>query len=166
MLASLAGGGAQSPEMIIGSLAVVVLVCFGIWRFVHWLMDGPPGPDPWDQQVAEELRQDDATPLCHRCLTPHDQRTDFCPQCGAPVGDYTNWLPYPYLFSVGHTLRIGTTGEYRHSPLTVSGFFLLAVAEYTLFAPIYWFVVLRGLRRPLPPPMPDQGASPDATNKD
>jgi hypothetical protein len=43
----------------------------------------------------------------------------------------------------------------------VCGFFLLSAAEYIIFAPIYWFMMLRGLRakkrselipsEPLPP---------------
>jgi hypothetical protein len=61
------------------------------------------------------------------------------------VGQYTNWLPFPYLFSVGHALRIGTSGEFRRSPLTVIGFMLFGLAEYALFVPIYWIVFLHKL---------------------
>lgn len=143
--------GIPSPEMTGGLLLFVVLGGCVIWLFVRWLMDGPIRPDPWDQQVAEDLDKADATPLCHRCLLPHDSLTNFCPRCGAPVGEYTNLLPYPYLFSIGHTMRIGTAGEYRRSPLTIVGFFLLAIAEYAFFAPVYWFMFIRRLNQPEPP---------------
>lgn len=147
MFMAQAFNGAPSPEMTGGLLLFVVLGGCVIWLFARWLMDAPVYPDPWDQQVAEGLDNADATPLCHRCLSPHDRLTNFCPRCGAPVGEYTNWLPYPYLFSVGHTMRIGTAGAYRRSAVTILGFFLLAVAEYAIFAPVYWFMLIRRLPR-------------------
>jgi hypothetical protein len=109
--------------------------------------------------VAEDVEKDEAMPLCHRCLSPHDPLRNFCAQCGAPVGEYTNWLPYPYLFSIGHTMRIGTAGEYRRSAFIIFGFFLLAFAEYAFFAPVYWFIFVRRLRRPEPPITPATPAS-------
>jgi len=157
---------ATSPEWTIGFLGVIALAGYGIWGFVRWLLSGPVSPDPWDEQVTAEVAKEEATPLCHRCLLPHEVSADFCSHCGATVGQYTNWLPYPYLFSVGHTLRIGTIGNFRHSPLTIGGFLLLGLAEYALFSPIYWFVFLRNLSRqpsaqpsesPLPPSPPGHG---------
>jgi RNA polymerase subunit RPABC4/transcription elongation factor Spt4 len=108
------------------------------------MLKQPMHPDPWDQKIAAEIGREEATPLCHRCLTAHDSATDFCPACGAAVGQYTNWLPYPQLFSIGHALRIGTSGKFRRSPLTVSFFLLFSLVECTLFAPIYWiFMALK-----------------------
>jgi hypothetical protein len=43
------------------------------------------------------------------------------------------------------TLRIGASGDYKRSPLTIAGFFCLGIAEYELFAPVYWFMLLKGL---------------------
>ena len=133
------------PATRVGLLAIAVLLCFGLWMLIRWLFSGPPQPDPWSEEVAAEIAKDDAVPLCHRCLAPHDSQVDFCPDCGAAVGPYTNLLPYPYLFSIGHTLRIGTSGDFRRSPLTIVGFFCLGIAEYALFAPFYWFMLLKGL---------------------
>jgi hypothetical protein len=162
MLTTQAFNGSPSPESAAGLLGLLALVACGIWLFVRWLKDGPATPDPWDQDVAEALEKEQAGPLCHRCLSPHDDRANFCATCGAPVGIYTNWLPYPYLFSIGHTMRIGTSGEFRRSPLTIAGFFLLGLAEYTIFAPVYWFVFIRGLCRPLPPRIQDIQYPPSA----
>jgi hypothetical protein len=44
---------------------------------------------------------------------------------------------------LGHTLRLGTAGDYKRSPITVLGFVLLALAEYTIFAPIYLYQFFR-----------------------
>jgi hypothetical protein len=140
------------PELTVGFFALSVLAGCGCWVFIQWLRKGPVTPDPWDGEIAAGLEKQEAMPLCNHCLSPHNANTDFCPECGAAVGQYTNWLPYPYLFSIGHALRIGTAGEFKHSPLTISGFLLLGLAEYSIFSPFYWFVFLRSLFRRSPTP--------------
>ena len=145
MLMMQLSGGAQSPEMTVGFLALVLLACCGIWGLVRWVLSSPVHPDPWGEAVSADLDREDAVALCHRCLSPQEHPANFCPRCGAPVGQYTNMLPFPYLFSVGHTLRLGTAGDYRRSLLTVLGFFVLAAADMLLLAPVYWFVFLRRL---------------------
>jgi len=132
------------PDALIGMLAVMVLFyCLGL--FFRRLQVGPTTPDPWDDQTTAAMENDDAVPLCHHCLTPHSAAADFCPECGAAVGEYTNLLPYPYLFSVGHALRIGAFGNFKRSPLTVAGFLALGFIEYSVFAPFYWFRLLRNI---------------------
>lgn len=145
MFATQLSHGDNDPDLLVGILAVAGLLGCGIWALMKHVLTGPAQPDPWDKNIAAEIGKEEATPLCHRCLTAHDSSTDFCPACGAAVGQYTNWLPYPYLFSVGHALRIGTSGEFRRSPLTVLGFLLFSLTEYTLFAPVYWILMLRNL---------------------
>ena len=148
--------GADSPEWKIGVPAIMLLGGIGVYALVRWIFNGPPATEPWDEEVNRELANDEAVPLCHRCLTPHPPAADFCPQCGATVGQYTNWLPYPYIFSVGDTLRLGTAGQFHRTRLTVLGFVFLALAEYTVFAPFYlalFFLYLVPRRSPpLPPP--------------
>ena len=132
------------PDVLIGIVAVSVLYyCLGL--FLQRLRVSPTTPDPWDDQVAAAIENDDAVPLCHHCLAPHSAAADFCPECGAAVGEYTNLLPYPYLFSVGHALRIGAFGNFKRSPLTVAGFLALGFIEYSVFAPFYWFRLLRNI---------------------
>lgn len=132
----------SDPELLVGFVAVTGLIVVSVWAFMKRMLKQPVRPDPWDKTIATEIGSEEATPLCHRCLTAHDSSTDFCPACGAAVGQYTNWLPYPQLFSIGHALRIGTSGEFRRSPLTVSFFLLFSLIEYTLFAPIYWILMV------------------------
>lgn len=138
---------AQGRETLVAVLAIVGLLGVAVWRLVRWLIQAKPTPDPWDETIAAEIAKDDATPLCHHCLCPHSDSTDFCPECGTPVGQYTNWLPFPQLFSIGHVLRTGTSGEFKRTPLTILGFMLFSFAEYMLFAPIYWIVFLRKMFR-------------------
>ena len=157
----------EDPTMRVGVLGIVILLCLGLWMLIRWLFSGPQRPDPWSDEVAAEIAKDDAVPLCHRCLAPHESWVDFCPDCGAPVGAYTNWLPYPYLFCIGHTLRIGASGDFRRSPLTIAGFLCLGLAEYALFAPVYWFMLLKGLStrgKSEPPSDPPPGDSPAAAD--
>lgn len=136
---------AYGPERLVGYLAITGLGCFLFVRFFVWLLKGPREPDPWGEQIAAELAEGNCTPVCHRCLTPHDPLVNFCPKCGAAVGEYTNLLPFPHLFSVGHGLRIGTSGGFKRSPLIVGGFILLAIAEYAVFAPVYWVMLFRNI---------------------
>jgi hypothetical protein len=161
----------DNPERLVGLLGILLLCGGGIWMLVRWFRDAPMQPDPWDAKVEAELASEKAAPMCHRCLCPHHEAEYFCPECGAPVGTYTNWLPFPYLFSIGHTLRIGTDGTYRHSPLIIAGFLLFSWLEYgeyfPLFVPVYWFVFLKRLwQHPTsapssnpPPSAPVQGAA-------
>jgi hypothetical protein len=125
-------------ERLVGILAVLGVIGYFFVRFLKAVLSRPLRPDPWDEQVSADLAEGNGIPICHRCLAPHGPLQNFCADCGAPVGEYTNWLPYPYLFSLGHTLRIGTSDTFRRSPLTVAGFILLSLVEYAVLAPFYW----------------------------
>ena len=152
---------AADPEFRVGVLALVFLAAVGVYALVRWFVSGPYSADPWGEEVEKGLESDEALPICHRCLRPHSPVVDFCPNCGATVGQYTNWLPYPYIFSLGDTLRLGTSGAFHRTFLTDFGFMLLALAEYTVFAPLYWiflFLPRSSQAPPLkPPPLPAQG---------
>ena len=141
----------EPSDLKILALALTVIGSFTLWRFAHWLLDGPTTAEPWDDQVAAAIAQDEATPVCCRCLHPQELSANFCPECGAPVGTYTNLLPFPYLFSLGDLLRIGTSGVFHRTPVTIVGFMLLGLAEYTILAPFYWFMFLRNLKGQHPP---------------
>jgi hypothetical protein len=136
----------EPSDLTVLTLVVTVVGCFALWRFAHWLLDGPAPAEPWDEEVATAIAQDEATPVCCRCLQPQEPSANFCPKCGAPVGTYTNLLPFPYLFSLGDLLRIGTNGVFNRTPVTIVGFVLLGLAEYTVLAPFYWFMFLRNLK--------------------
>jgi hypothetical protein len=150
ILSQIDSAGSQ-PEMLVAFLATIALGIFAIWKSWHSLRRTQPTPDPWDETITAEMEKPEATPLCHRCLQPHSDSADFCSECGAPVGQYTNWLPFPQLFSIGHVLRTGTSGEFKRTPVTILGFILFSLAEYTLFAPIYWIIFLYKLSTPALP---------------
>src|SRR6478609_6375269 len=101
------------PEFIIGMLGIVGMVAVGGWFFVRRFLNSPKPAEPWGIEVTEALESGEATPLCHRCLSPHDELVNFCPVCGATVGQYTNLLPYLYIFSIGDLLRVGTRTPFR-----------------------------------------------------
>jgi hypothetical protein len=150
--------GIDSSEGRLLILVVTFVLAVAVFRLLRWLAQPPSQPEPWDDQVAQAIDREDATPICPRCLEPYDRSADFCLDCGAPVGAYTNWLPFPYIFSMGHLLRTGTSGEFKRTPLTVLGFFLLGIAEYACFAPAYWFMFLRNLGRQRPIEHPSPGS--------
>ena len=144
---------ATDGEILVGLLVLLAFALYGMVRLLKWLSSGSRQPDPWDEEVSAKLADSSTPLLCHHCMVPNDPGVYFCQECGAPIGDYTNYLPFPYLFSLGHTLRLGTNGEYKRTPVTILGYVLLAFAEYVIFAPIYLYQFLRHLpRKPRPQP--------------
>ena len=141
---------ASDSEMLVGLITIIVSILYALILLLKRLTTGPVSPDPWDAETAAKLEDVNTQVLCHRCLVPNEPLANFCENCGAPVGKYTNYLPFPQLFSIGHALRVGADGEYKRSPMTVLGYFLLALAEYTVFAPVYWYWLLRRMPRKEP----------------
>lgn len=139
-----------TPEQVVGALALLGLSGIAVWRLGKWFLQSPAKPDPWDAQVAVEVSQENATPLCPHCLLPQPAAADFCTNCGATVGQYTNWLPFPQLFSIGHVLRIGAFGKFKRSRLIIFGFWFFGLFEYSVFAPFYWFRLLQNRFQPGP----------------
>ena len=133
-----------SPEAV---FAIVVLVALGAFQLIRWLRKAASSPDPWSQEVEEALQKEDALPLCPHCLAPQEQETWFCGECGNSIGPYNNLNPYLYIFSLGDLFRRGVTEHVRRSPLVVVGFLLLSLSEYIIFAPYYWFLFFRNLKR-------------------
>ena len=125
------------------SVGLGVLLCL----MGRWLRASSPStPDPWPEEVASAVSDPEVQPLCHRCLTPHPDEGWFCPVCGAAVGPYNNYMPYLQIFSEGEVLRAGVTDHYRRSALVVTGYVLLSLSTLFIFAPIYWFFLMRHLR--------------------
>ncbi len=52
-----------------------------------------------------------------------------------------------YIFSQGEALRTGVAEGVRRSPLVVAGYFLFSLSLFGIFAPVYWFFLLKNLRR-------------------
>ena len=138
-------------EWNVAITGATVIAAYLLWRrFTRWFWK-PTTPDPWGAEVAEALDSPDATPICPHCQTPHGLDRWFCSECGRAVGDYNNVNPYLYLFSLGEVLREGTSGRVRKTWLTVAGYLTLSLAEYAVFAPVYWFFLFRNLMRQDPP---------------
>ena len=129
-------------------MAIVAAVAAVLaWRGLRWLCKGKSGPNPWDAETEARIQGTDATPLCTRCLEPQEAGTRFCTHCGLPVDSLVPFSPYLYAFALGDVLTTGTTRNFKVSWLTVGGYLLLSIATYAVFAPIYWFRLLRNLHR-------------------
>jgi len=126
-----------TPEETVGALAVLGLIGAAIYGFCRWLMACPRTPDPWGADIEQAVEREEAVPVCPHCLTPQEHNGWFCPECGSTTGQYSNYLPFVYLFSVGDALRAGVQQPNRWSPLLVAGFVLVAFAWFSVLAPIY-----------------------------
>jgi hypothetical protein len=128
-------------------LVVVASVFLATVLIARWVGNIHPGPDSWDADIDLAVRQRDAVPVCHRCITPQLPGSWFCPECGTAVGPYNNCLPYINIFSIG---EVFTAGAWRNVPVnkvTVVGFLLASACYYFVFVPFYWYRLWRNLSR-------------------
>ena len=121
-----------------------------VWRLFPWLcakFAKPLEPNPWDEDTEARLHEDEAVPLCPRCLEPDKEGVQFCRDCGFPTGPYAPWSPYLYVFVLGDLLRTGVDRPFRVRGTTVCFLLVVSFVEYAIFAPIYWFFLFRNVRR-------------------
>ena len=130
-------------EQALVALVILGMVVVALYRLVLWLMAAKRTANPWGDEVSQALDQEDAVPLCHHCLTPQQHDGWFCPECGATVGPYSNYLPFVYVFSEGEVVRAGVTERIRRSPLIVVGLVLTSLAMCAVAAPFYWFFLFK-----------------------
>jgi hypothetical protein len=126
-----------TPEETIGMLAILGLIVAAIIAFCRWVFAGPRTPDPWDAEIESAVEGEEAVPLCPHCLAPQEHNGWFCPECGSTTGQYVNYLPYVYLFSVGDAFRAGVQQRNPWTPALVVGYVLIAFAELSILAPVY-----------------------------
>ncbi len=129
----------EAKLFILVGMALTVVCAY---RLLIWFR-----PDPWDESVSAGMEQADAGALCCRCLELVPEGRHFCDHCGLTSDPCTNYSPYLQLFSLGDALRTGSFGSFSTRPLVIAGFLFLGLCEYAVFAPIYWFFVLRNVRR-------------------
>jgi hypothetical protein len=152
-----------APESQIIGIGLLTVTVLSSVVFFRWLFAGPRSKDPWGEQISTDVESPEATPVCHRCLSEHDSLVHFCPRCGAAVGECNNVLPFEQLFSEGEVFRNGTSHHLPRRPLIVSGYVLLSLAAYSIFAPVYLYFFFRNLlqtREPAPlEPLEPESAS-------
>lgn len=107
----------------------------------------PSVPDPWPEEIESALWGPDALEVCHHCFTPHDEHGWFCPECGASVGPYNNWMDYLQIFAIGEVMRSGVGTDARFTRLTVPGYIVLGLLQFGLFSPVYFFRLVMNWRR-------------------
>jgi len=137
----------RDPERIVGEVALVVLAFVHVCRVFVRVGQIPTSPDPWDKEIEKALHEPEAMEVCHRCFDPVTPGSWFCQQCGYAVGPYNNLMPYINVFSEGEVLRNGVNDKLRRKPLIVAGYLLVSLNLYLVFAPIYWILLYRNLKR-------------------
>jgi len=96
-----------SPEETVGLIGIIGVGCAAFYAFGKWLLAAPSTPDPWGPEVEEALQKEEAVAVCPHCLTPQAHNGWFCPECGSVSGQYGNYLPSVYIFSIGEAARAG-----------------------------------------------------------
>ena len=126
-----------SPEETIGALVILGLIFGTVYAFSQWVFACPRTTDPWGADIEQAVEGEDAVPVCPHCLTPQDHNGWFCPECGATSGQYSNYLPNVYIFSMGDAVRAGVQQRSRWTPFLVTGYVLIAFAFFSILAPVY-----------------------------
>jgi len=149
-------------------LELFIVVIFGamvLWRvsgvLAEWCRGIVVPPDPWDAEISARLDEPEAAPVCHHCFTPQQHDRWFCPECGAAVGPYNNYLPFIYIFSIGEVARNGVYGPVRRNFVTVLGYVWFGASQYLVFAPVYWYYFFVNLRRWATPAPSDENLTVD-----
>ena len=137
----------MNPEHLIGVIGLAVLVVALVWRFFVWIAQMPKPPDPWDNEIEKAVHEPEAVEVCHRCFDPVSPGSWFCKRCGCSVGPYNNVMPFLNVFSQGEVLRNGTNDKLPQNALIVVGYLLVSLSMYFVFAPVYWVLLFRNLRR-------------------
>jgi hypothetical protein len=135
------------PNLLVAEIAVAGLALAGLWRLMVWVRTTPVKPDPWSAEIEASLHQADATPICHRCLSPYADDVWFCETCGAAVGPYNNYMPFVDIFSEGEVFRNGVNDRLKANPLIIGGYLLASLISYNIFAPVYWYFFFKHLAR-------------------
>jgi len=126
-----------TPEETVGTLAILGLIGLAIGAFCRWLLACPRTPDPWGAEVEQAVEREEAVPVCPHCLAPQEHNGWFCPECGSTTGQYSNYLPYVYIFSMGDAVRAGVERRGRWTPLLVAGYVLISITYFYILAPVY-----------------------------
>lgn len=137
----------MKSEVLLGALAITLVTLVLGWRLVRWFVAGRPGPNPWDEETERSIQQPGASPLCRRCLEPYAESARYCSHCGLPVDSLVPLSPFHQQFALGDVLLTGTQRRFPVNWLTITGYLFLSTAQYLIFAPVYWFLLLRNIRR-------------------
>lgn len=116
-------------------------------RFKGWWLKTPP--NPWPEELDEEVARNSSKMICPRCSTPQSDRAWFCPKCGAAVGPYNNTMPFLNIFSTGEMLRAGTGSRLKKSHLITVGYFMIGLTQYLVFAPFFLYRFFKNRNRPI-----------------
>ena len=131
----------------------MIVVGFGIYRFVERFRRLIPRADPWSDEVQAAVCDESDVPVCHRCLTEQEANTLFCPKCGTAVGEYNNILPWVQVFSEGEVLRNSLFDRLRVNIVTIAGFFVFTIALGVItgigliLMPFMWVMFVKNIGR-------------------
>ena len=79
-------------------------------------------------------------PVCPRCSLPVQEWLFYCPDCGAPVGAYTLWLPFERIRAYGEFLVRAAKASLKGNGLPWTSRILGALLVF-IEAPIVWLMM-------------------------
>ena len=133
--------------MKIEALVILGVGAAALYRVWIWLRKAPYTPDPWGAEFDGALEDPESVPVCPHCLIPQEHNGWFCPACGSTVGQFSNYLPAVYIFSMGEAFRRGITERIRCHLLVITGYAMVTLSFFSLLAPISWIFLFNNFHR-------------------
>ncbi len=140
----------RDPDRLIGEIGLAVLALGFLWRFIVWIGQLPcvcrtRGTKKSKKHCTNLKRVE----VCHRCNKPVPPGSWFLRALWLRVVGLlsNNLMPYVHVFSEGEVLRNGINDKLPQNALIVSGYLLVSLSMYLVFAPIYWVFLFRNLKR-------------------
>lgn len=128
-------------------IAPLVAGGVALGMFYKWFWAGEIDPDPWESPEQSKAEDDEDEPACQRCLSIVLPESGFCPKCGAIIDPLCAFLPLASCFALGDVIRSGLYTKGPLGPLIWWGYSLIALANFSCYAPLYLFFFARNRRR-------------------
>ena len=106
-------------------------------------------PNPWPDELDEQVHAIDALPVCHRCFLPFEYHSQsyFCTDCGASIGPFNNYLPLHRYYAVGEVMRSAVGPEAVLTIPCIIGYVLFMSSRSSLFLLPFVFRLCRNIDR-------------------
>ncbi len=98
-------------------------------------MESEPSKNKEEKDIEELNHQEQAKPVCLNCFQPIDPLDDYCPNCGAMVGNFTPYIPVRNIrWSIGIFGKIWRQAWSRNTSIKARLIKLIII--------IFWLLIL------------------------
>lgn len=106
-------------------------------------------PNPWPDELDDQVHAIDALPVCHRCFLPFEYHSQsyFCADCGASIGPFNNYMPLLRYYAMGEVMRSAVGPEAVLTTPCIIGYVLFMFTQTSLLFPIFIYRLCKNIGR-------------------